>query len=72
MKLSPPATGDDVDQLLVGMAVTGARPAALHAVLDQHHLLVVGQDPAQQARLRRERRHQHLVHSFGFHRRLFS
>src|SRR5258707_12194615 len=46
------STGDDVDDLLVRMAVCCADPALLHVVFSQKEFLVVSADQPGQARLR--------------------
>src|SRR5882757_5908614 len=47
-------TRDHVDQLIVRMGMPGALPSHLHAMLDEHHVLVVREDAPLEARLRRK------------------
>ena len=47
--LEADAAADDVDHLLVRVAVLGADPALLHGVADQHHRGAVGHDLALEA-----------------------
>ncbi len=50
-------SGDDIDQLIVRVAVARSGPADLHVVLDEHQVGVVGQHPALEPRLGREELH---------------